>query len=90
MLNDVPAWLRHLRLHKYTPNFEHSNWREMVLMDDHDLEQMGVAALGARRKMLKTFEAVRQKYGIQLPPEKQAAASASESASDSAQGGQTE
>ena len=90
VLNDVPAWLRHLRLHKYTPNFEHSNWREMVLMDDHDLEQMGVAALGARRKMLKTFEAVRQKYGIQLPPEKQAAASASESASDSAQGGQTE
>lgn len=70
VLNDVPAWLRHLRLHKYTPNFEGSNWREMVLMDDQALEEKGVAAMGARRKMLKTFEAVRQKYGITLPEDK--------------------
>ena len=68
ILNDVPSWLRHLRLHKYTPNFEGSNWREMVLMDEQALEEKGVAALGARRKMLKTFEAVRQKYGIETPP----------------------
>ncbi|KAK0549197.1 Flap-structured DNA-binding and RNA-binding protein [Tilletia horrida] len=67
MLEDVPAWLRHLRLHKYTPNFESSNWRDMVVMDDAALEAKGVAALGARRKMLKTFEAVRQKYGIKSP-----------------------
>jgi protein VTS1 len=67
VLNDVPAWLRHLRLHKYTPNFEGSNWREMVMMDDRALEEKGVAALGARRKMLKTFEAVRQKYGMEAP-----------------------
>jgi len=68
ILNDVPSWLRHLRLHKYTPNFEGSNWREMVVMDEQALEEKGVAALGARRKMLKTFEAVRQKYGIEAPP----------------------
>lgn len=78
VLNDVPAWLRHLRLHKYTTNFEHSNWRDMVMMDDHDLENMGVAALGARRKMLKTFEAVRQKYGMTLPADKQASLNASD------------
>ncbi|WFD44612.1 Flap-structured DNA-binding and RNA-binding protein [Malassezia psittaci] len=66
ILNDVPAWLRHLRLHKYTPNFEGSNWREMVQMNEQALIEKGVAALGARRKMLKTFEAVRQKY--QIPP----------------------
>lgn len=78
ILNDVPAWLRHLRLHKYTPNFEGSNWREMVMMDDRALEEKGVAALGARRKMLKTFEAVRQKYGIDPPVNPQPASTASE------------
>lgn len=68
-LEDVPAWLRQLRLHKYTPNFETSNWKEMVLMDDKKLEEKGVAALGARRKMLKTFELVRKKYGIKMDGE---------------------
>jgi hypothetical protein len=69
VLNDVAAWLRQLRLHKYTPNFENSNWKEMVLMDDKALEEKGVAALGARRKMLKTFEGVRKKYGIKMDGE---------------------
>lgn len=64
LLEDVPAWLRSLRLHKYTPNFKDSTWREMVMMDEEALEAKGVAALGARRKMLKTFEIVRRKMGI--------------------------
>lgn len=67
VLEDIPAWLRSLRLHKYTPNFEGMNWREMVLMDEAALEAKGVAALGARRKMLKTFEIVRNKMGIPHP-----------------------
>ena len=53
LLADIPAWLRSLRLHKYTPNFEHSNWKEMVMLDDQGLEGKGVGALGARRKLLK-------------------------------------
>lgn len=68
MLNDIPAWLRSLRLHKYTPNFEGCKWQEMVVMDEAQLEAKGVAALGARRKMLKTFETVRKKMGIDGPP----------------------
>lgn len=52
-LEDIPQWLRTLRLHKYTPNFEGAKWRDMVLMGDIDLENKGVAALGARRKLLK-------------------------------------
>jgi len=67
LLNDVPAWLRSLRLHKYTPNFEGMNWKDMVTMDEAALEAKGVAALGARRKMLKTFETVRAKMGIDSP-----------------------
>ncbi|EJD39275.1 hypothetical protein AURDEDRAFT_116208 [Auricularia subglabra TFB-10046 SS5] len=64
LLNDIPAWLRSLRLHKYTPNFEGMNWRDMVVLDEAALEAKGVAALGARRKMLKTFENVRAKMGV--------------------------
>ena len=67
VLNDVAGWLRSLRLHKYTPNFEGMSWKEMVLMDEQALEAQGVAALGARRKMLKTFEVVRRKMGIDDP-----------------------
>lgn len=67
VLEDVPAWLRSLRLHKYTPNFEDTNWKDMVMMDEAALEAKGVAALGARSKMLKTFEIVRKKMGIPEP-----------------------
>ena len=68
LLNDIPAWLRSLRLHKYTPNFEGAKWQDMVMMDEAALEAKGVAALGARRKMLKTFELVRKKMGIEGGP----------------------
>ena len=64
VLSDIPAWLRHLRLHKYTPNFESCEWKEMAVMTDTDLQDKGVAALGARRKLLKTFRAVREKHGL--------------------------
>lgn len=53
ILDDVSSWLRVLRLHKYTTNFEHSNWRDMVQMTDQDLQDKGVAAQGARSKFLK-------------------------------------
>jgi len=67
VLEDIPAWLRTLRLHKYTPNFEGMSWRDMVVLDEGQLEAKGVSALGARRKMLKTFEVVRKKMGIEMP-----------------------
>ncbi|KAH7926490.1 hypothetical protein BV22DRAFT_1104307 [Leucogyrophana mollusca] len=67
LLSDIPAWLRSLRLHKYTPNFEKMKWQDMVMLDEAGLEAKGVAALGARRKMLKTFEVVRKKMGIEGP-----------------------
>ncbi|OAV98692.1 hypothetical protein PTTG_07709 [Puccinia triticina 1-1 BBBD Race 1] len=67
LLNDIPAWLRSLRLHKYTPNFSGCTWQEMVLMSNATLEARGVAAVGARRKMLRTFETVRIIKGMALP-----------------------
>lgn len=53
LLSDVSAWLRSLRLHKYTPNFRDWNWKDMVMLDDAGLQDKGVLALGARRKLLK-------------------------------------
>lgn len=67
MLNDIPTWLRGLRLHKYTQCFEGLTWEEIVVLDDATLEAKGVAALGARRRLLRTFEHVRKRMGLEEP-----------------------
>lgn len=56
---DVPAWFRTLRLHKYNNIFESMKWQDIIKLTDEELEAKGVAALGARRKMLKVFEQVK-------------------------------
>lgn len=61
LLRDIPAWLRSLRLHKYTDQLKDFRWQELVEMDDATLEQKGVNALGARRKLLKVFSDVKEK-----------------------------
>lgn len=53
LLENIPEWLRMLRLHKYTPNLKDMNWKDLVQLDEKGLENKGVNALGARRKMLK-------------------------------------
>ncbi|KAF9139660.1 hypothetical protein BGX30_007642 [Mortierella sp. GBA39] len=65
LLQDTPAWLRSLRLHKYNNIFEGMQWRDIVNLSDGDLINKGVAALGARRKMLKVFEQVRKEMLLQ-------------------------
>ncbi|KAJ7497061.1 hypothetical protein FB451DRAFT_1209923 [Mycena latifolia] len=67
LLKDVPAWLRSLRLHKYTSSFEGMTWEEMVVLDEPTLEAKGIAALGARRRLLKTFDNVKKKMGMEAP-----------------------
>lgn len=53
LLQDIPAWLRSLRLHKYTDNLKDLNWADLVKLDEKGLEARGVNAMGARNKMLK-------------------------------------
>ncbi|KIV97238.1 hypothetical protein PV10_01010 [Exophiala mesophila] len=60
LLQDIPAWLRSLRLHKYTDNLKDLKWEELVELDDKGLDARGVNALGARNKMLKVFEQVKE------------------------------
>ncbi|KAK0195668.1 hypothetical protein F5146DRAFT_1133127 [Armillaria mellea] len=67
LLEDVPAWLKSLRLHKYTPCFEGMNWRDMIKLDEDTLEKKGVTALGARRRLVKTFDVVKKKMGMESP-----------------------
>lgn len=64
LLQDIPSWLRSLRLHKYTDNLKDIQWIDLVELDDKALEERGVNALGARRKMLKVFEQVRGEFFI--------------------------
>lgn len=35
-------------------------WQDIIKLTDAELEEKGVAALGARRKMLKVFENIKQ------------------------------
>jgi hypothetical protein len=42
------------------------NWTELVELDEKALEERGVNALGARRKMLKVFEQVKGNFNV--PP----------------------
>ena len=57
---DVATWLKALRLHKYTGIFEAMTWEKLVNLSDEDLQDLGISALGARRKILKEFETLRE------------------------------
>ncbi|ORX59260.1 hypothetical protein BCR36DRAFT_317301 [Piromyces finnis] len=68
-LEDIPTFLRSLRLHKYAPIFEGMNWKQMIRLENDELLKRGVNALGARNKMLKVFDLIRAeaiKQGIDL------------------------
>ncbi|CUM66144.1 uncharacterized protein PRCAT00003801001 [Priceomyces carsonii] len=65
LLNNIPVWLKLLRLHKYTDCLKDIPWQKLIEMTDLELEAKGVMALGARRKLLKAFDAV--KIGLNAP-----------------------
>uniref|UniRef100_A0A7E5A0J9 SAM domain-containing protein n=1 Tax=Panagrellus redivivus TaxID=6233 RepID=A0A7E5A0J9_PANRE len=52
-MKDVPAWLKLLRLHKYTQMFMRLSYDEMMALDEDRLEQLGVTK-GARKKILQS------------------------------------
>jgi len=86
LLEDIPAWLRSLRLHKYNSCFEGMTWQEMVVMDDAMLEKKGVAALGARRRLTRTFDHVRREMGMESASSATATTSALPSSTASTSG----
>ncbi|KAI5966474.1 VTS1 [Candida pseudojiufengensis] len=62
-LNNIPSWLKLLRLHKYTDFLKDIYWKDLIELNNEELEEKGVAALGARRKLLKAFEMVKEVHG---------------------------
>lgn len=56
--SNLSAWLRFHRLHKYEGNFSGINKSQILELDDADLAELGVSAVGARRKFLRLFEGV--------------------------------
>lgn len=61
---DIQAWLRSLRLHKYSLCFQSMKQSEILtLVEEQDadarLEKMGVSALGARRKILRVLATIK-------------------------------
>ena len=61
-LNNLPIWLRNLRLHKYTEILSDIPWKTLIQFNDEDLLKAGVGAMGARRKLLKAFDIVKVAY----------------------------
>ncbi len=59
LLNNIPIWLKTLRLHKYSDILNDLSWEKLIYLEDEDLLKRGVLALGARRKLLKAFTIVR-------------------------------
>lgn len=49
----ILEWLHELRLHKYADNLKHLSWKEMISLNDDELEKLGVSTQGARSKLLK-------------------------------------
>ncbi|GME66933.1 unnamed protein product [[Candida] boidinii] len=60
LLENIPAWLKMLRLHKYTDCLQDINWKDLIEFDDSKLEEVGVSTLGARNKLLKSFKFVKE------------------------------
>jgi hypothetical protein len=64
LVKNIPAWLHSLRLHKYTALFENLPWTKVIKLTDEDLQQMGMTALGARRKILKAFDLIKSELHL--------------------------
>ena len=67
---DVVVWLRSLGLGKYEAVFRENEIDETVLpnLTAGDLKELGVTALGHRRKLLDAIAALRTEAGVKAPP----------------------
>uniref|UniRef100_A0A0K0D9M5 SAM domain-containing protein n=1 Tax=Angiostrongylus cantonensis TaxID=6313 RepID=A0A0K0D9M5_ANGCA len=57
-MRDVPAWLKSLRLHKYTAMFAELSYEQMMALNEAELEKRNVTK-GARTKILQSIQKLR-------------------------------
>ena len=79
---DIVVWLRSLGLEKYEAAFRENEIDETVLpgLTAEDLKELGVGALGHRRKLLDAIAALRTDVGGKAPSADLATASSPQSA----------
>ena len=76
---DIADWLRGLGLEKYAPAFDENaiNWDVLSELTTDDLKEIGVAALGDRRRLLAAIAALGESALPAAPaPERSALAEA--------------
>lgn len=60
--DSVAAWLRHHRLQKYTTMLAPLGFERLVTLSDTDLARIGIAAQGARGKLLRELADYKQQH----------------------------
>ena len=67
---DIGGWLRSLGLEEYEAAFRDNKVDAAVLskLTVEDLKDLGVAAVGDRRKLLEAIAALRNDASVQTPP----------------------
>ncbi|KAJ7858958.1 hypothetical protein B0H14DRAFT_2747837 [Mycena olivaceomarginata] len=60
-VTSIPSWLRTRRLHRYEHCFQGISWAEMFKFTEADLEARGVCTLGARRRLIKSLNELRER-----------------------------
>src|SRR5271155_1499236 len=81
---DVTAWLQHLGLERYVPVFldNEIDWEVLPKLTSEDLREIGVAAIGHRRKLLDAIAALGTEVPTPaMPPASAVAVTAAPSAS---------
>ncbi|KAJ8684429.1 hypothetical protein QAD02_020221 [Eretmocerus hayati] len=68
-MRDVPAWLKTLRLHKYSYLFTNLSYEEMLELTEERLAEQGVTK-GARHKLALSISKLQQRYQTLLNLEK--------------------
>ncbi|XP_011349459.2 protein Smaug isoform X2 [Ooceraea biroi] len=68
-MRDVPAWLKSLRLHKYSNLFANISYEEMLQTTEEQLAEQGVTK-GARHKLALSIAKLHQRYNLLVNLEK--------------------
>jgi hypothetical protein len=63
---DIEAWLQGLGLERYAPAFRDNeiDWEVLPKLTSEDLREIGVAAVGHRRKLMGAIAALARPLGI--------------------------
>ncbi|CAJ0827818.1 6652_t:CDS:10 [Entrophospora sp. SA101] len=60
LLENFPNWLYGLKLYKYSHLFANMKWQEIIKSNDIELKKLGVDSFLARKRLLKSFEYIKE------------------------------